>query len=121
MSTSKLRFIMSIEVDALYEIYLKTFWEVEPDYPATPLTLDDLLDPTVRINDNLIPVFYRYLMDHFKELIIKEYEDTDRSGLIGIALNEDWLEPNGVELPLVGLFDSPIENVPLKVSYDIAQ
>ncbi len=118
---SKLKFLMTLDVETLYNIYIKALWEVEPDYPHTPLTMNDLLDPNIRINDNLLPVFYGYLMDHFKSLILSEYEDTDRSGLIGIVLNDEWLEPNGVEVPLRDLFTSSLESVPLKVSYDIAQ
>lgn len=116
---SKVNFIMSVEVEVLYNIYIKTLQEVEPDYPHTPLTINELLDPTIKINSNLLPVFYGYLMEHFKELVIQEYTDTDREGLVGIVLNEEWLEPNGVDVPLLDVFESDIDRVPLKVSYDI--
>ena len=118
---AKLKFIMPVEIDTLYELYAQAVSEVDNDYPINPLSLKDLLDNTWAINTSVLPIFYGLVLDHFKELIYKEYNDTQKCGLIFIANNDDWVENDGIYLTIPDNFKEEVDTTTVQVNYDISQ
>ena len=118
---AKVKFIMPIEIDVLYDLYIKAMSEIDPDYPINPLSLNELLDNTIPINENVLPIFYGLVLDHFKELIDREYNDTQKCGLIFIANNDDWVEENGMHLNIPNNFKEEVDMTTVQVNYDISR